>query len=153
MITTILIGLLAVATVGWFFSSFKFFFAECGTYEQIPSRLAQLKLDAEHRGIIEFGTEDDIKALFFAYEDETFFLLYDTDIPAKEKFEDPFFKTASELGYDVVISSDGDGLPGIRLSGTEQKAAEQAFEIINKLYGIEKTTNLEFYSSRRTLSG
>ena len=135
-------------------ASFALFFlssigAEHGTgtrtYEQIPGLLAQLKTNTDPTAFLGFYT-NDVDALYFIYESGTFFLDYELYNPAKEKMAEPFRRTAAKLGYEIISTSYDDEHPvlRIRLSASEFEAAEQAFQVANKLFDIQKETELEF---------
>jgi hypothetical protein len=119
--------------------------AEHGTYADVPKHLTGLKGNTDPTAFFGFCTRDE-DALYFVWANYTFNLDYELYNAQKEKYAEPFRKAASDLRFKVVETTYDNRhvVLRIRLSSAEHEAAEQAFQFAHRLFGLQRTTELEF---------
>ena len=119
--------------------------AKRGTFEVIESQLQLLKVDRDPVAFFGFCTKDE-DSLYFVYQNGRFNLDYELYTPEKLKLENSFRQVAKMQGYDVLNTSYDNQhvVLRIELSSLESEASEQAFKFAHELFGIERSTVLEF---------
>jgi hypothetical protein len=143
LVTATVVGVIAVVVA--VFLLLRSRVASHGTYLEMPKRLSALKGSTDPTAFLGFCTRDE-DALYFVYANNAFNLDYELYGQQKEKYAEPFRRTASDLGFEVLTTSyDKEHVVlRIQLAAGETEAAEQAFRVAHELFGLEKTTELEF---------
>ena len=140
----ILLAITVLMLVGIAFIGCRSRLAEQGTFDQIVPKLDALQRSTDPKAFVGFCTKDT-DALYFVFEHGTFNLDYELYNPEKTAFAQPFRKVAAELGYKVEDTTYGSApVLRINLGPSSVQAAERGFQFAHNLFGLEKTTRLEF---------
>jgi hypothetical protein len=141
-LTVLIVGVFVIAGVTLFAQHLRT--AEQGTYNKITPKLDALMHSRDPKAFVGFCTKDT-DALYFVFEHGTFNLDYELYNPEKVKFADPFRKVATSQGYKVQETTYGSApVLRINLGSNSIQAAERGFQFAHQLFGLEKTTRIEF---------
>ena len=114
------------------------------TIAELPPLLTKLRNGADRNGFVGFVGEGP-QALYFVYENGTFWLDFEIFVSALEEYAEPFRRVAAELKHDVITTSydNEHTVLRIKLSSSENEAVEQAYEVAHRWAGIERDTRLQ----------